>query len=210
MPQTDQGLKSPRCSALPRLELRAQGPLNRQLSRKIRAIELPELTGGSIHVSTGRSLMAHRGHLVRDSSRGSAVYAAAFLRDRKIILEAGLLSNSQTFRLILVHELFHFVWLRLGNRARGEFDRVLRREWKSGARGELGESAGVQKAKLRQTSAGVSSRHWRDYVCESFCDTAAWLYAEVEDGSSFTLAKGWRERRNSWFQSVANNGPWRC
>ena len=156
--------------------------------------------------------MAHRGRLVSAGSSGSAVYAAAFLRERKIILESGLLSDPHTFPLILVHELFHFVWLRLGNSVRREFSCLLLDERSKGARGELGESSGVQKALVN----GV----WRDYVCESFCDTAAWfyigepyagsLYAGREGNALFTLRKRWRERRKNWFRATAAHRPWKC
>ena len=31
------------------------------------------------------------------------------------------------------------------------------------------------------------TRHWREYCCESFCDTAAWLYS----GSNGTMSSLW-------------------
>ena len=58
-------------------------------------------------------------------------------------------------RLILIHEVFHFVWVRLDNGSRREFARVLRKEIKAGARGELGESAAVRKATLRRKGDSV-------------------------------------------------------
>ena len=108
-----------------------------------------------------------------------------------------------TLRLILVHEIFHFVWARLGNAARREFEALLLQELKAHARGELGESAAAHKAKLpiehRLTSI---SKPWRDYVCESFCDTAAWLYGRTRENSEFTLAKRWGAIRRRWFDST--------
>ena len=41
-------------------------------------------------------------------------------------------------RLIIIHELFHFVWIRLGNKGRTQFSELLRDEYKHRARGELG------------------------------------------------------------------------
>ncbi len=102
-------------------------------------------------------------------------------------------------RLILLHEIFHFVWTRLDNAARDEFKALLKRESRSGARGELGESSAVKKACITQTDLAINSRLWRDYVCESFCDTAAWIYSGVGRDQAFTLANRWRERRKVWF-----------
>lgn len=106
-------------------------------------------------------------------------------------------------RLIVVHEIFHFVWTRLGNRARKNFADLLLLEFARGARGELGESAGVKKSLLElQNEWSCNSRLWREYVCESFCDTAAWLYAGVKRHQSFTLANRWSSRRQNWFQAT--------
>lgn len=135
------------------------------------------------------------------------MYAAAFLRERNIILEAALLSNASAFRLILVHELFHFVWPRLANGVRKSFSGMLLDERNRGARGELGESSGVRKELFRLNG---NPRLWREYVCESFCDTAAWLYAGVIADRSFTLRPRWQERRKLWFEAAATSGPWKC
>ncbi len=131
------------------------------------------------------------------------VYAASFIHKRKIVLAAELLRDQRMLRLILVHELFHFVWPRLGNQTRAEFAALLRREVSAGARGELGESAEVKK-QFRSNSAAA----WKDYVCESFCDTAAWLFADVRDHEAFRLAARWKSRRASWFQKTFE-GYWR-
>src|SRR5581483_1089314 len=108
---------------------------------------------------------------------------------------------------ILVHEIFHFVWLRLSNQIRDEFAELLNGELKGRARGELGESADVKKGLVgvgRQTTREF--RTWREYVSESFCDTAAWLYAGVGEHVSFTLGKRWRERRKAWFDRTIGSG----
>lgn len=141
------------------------------------------------------------------SPAGTAVYAAAFLRERKIILEEALLSNPPAFRLILLHELFHFVWLRLGNNARRAFSGLLLEERQRGARGELGESSAVKKQLLTK---GAGDWLWRDYVCESFCDTAAWRYAGVDESDDFQLSRCWRKRREAWFEAAEQRGPWKC
>jgi hypothetical protein len=43
---------------------------------------------------------------------------------------------------------------------------------------------------------------WREYCCESFCDTAAWLYSGVQVHSEFTLAGRYRHRRRVWFAGI--------
>jgi hypothetical protein len=43
------------------------------------------------------------------------------------------------------------------------------------------------------------NRRWREYCCESFCDTAAWLYAGVARHEEFTLAAPLRAARRKWF-----------
>lgn len=167
------------------------------------ALGLPELIGGAISVSVSPRLTASRGKLLSGSPHvGTAVHAAAFIRRRRIILEDRLFRKYSTLRLILVHEIFHFVWARLSNAARREFEALLFRELRAHARGELGESAGAHKAKLPvQCGLTSVSKPWRDYVCESFCDTAAWLYSRVEENCEFTLAKRWRAIRRRWFVS---------
>jgi hypothetical protein len=105
-------------------------------------------------------------------------------------------------RLIVVHEIFHFVWTRLSNAVRKEFADLLLHELEHGARGELGESASVKKTLLAGPRECYKTRLWRDYVSESFCDTAAWLYAGVKRHESFTLKNRWRKRREAWFQAA--------
>ncbi len=150
-------------------------------SRKIilqASLGIPELRGATIWVSVKPRLTASRGKLLWGSPHsGTAVHAAAFIRRRQIVLESRLLRKPPSLRLILIHEIFHFAWTRLGNADRREFAALLLRELRAGARGELGESAAVYKAKLAiQCGLNSVSKLWREYVCESFCDTAAWLY----------------------------------
>lgn len=155
---------------------------------------LPALTGDRLSVSALPELTAQRGKLLSGDARsGTPVHAASFIRRREIILESELLPKRE-LALILVHEIFHFVWARLGNRKRSEYAAIVADELRHNARGELGESAEVRK------SLAAASR---DYICESFCDTAAWMYAP-NTGSlrRVTLAKRWRERRQAWFETA--------
>jgi hypothetical protein len=167
-------------------------------------IGLPELSGSPIFISFGSQLTAHGGKLLSGSpQRGTQVHAASFIRDRHIVLDSYLLRRTHLLRLILVHEIFHFVWSRLGNRARAEYALLLIAERERRAKGELGESAAVGKLSFQaENTASQRERRWRDYVCESFCDTAAWLYAGVNRHREFTLAARWRERRSNWFRHV--------
>ena len=127
------------------------------------------------------------------------MHAASFIRRREIILEYELL-DKPSLPLILVHEIFHFVWARLSNATRASFSALLAEEFRGKARGELGESASVRKQ---------LDPHGRDYVCESFCDTAAWLYAAPGKDGNATLAKRWQTRRRLWFEA-AFAGPIHC
>jgi hypothetical protein len=126
--------------------------------------------------------------------RGTPVHAASFIRRREIVLEQELLEKP-ALPLIVVHEIFHFVWVRLSNTARASFTALLAEEFRSNARGELGESATVKK----QMARGALTR---DYVCESFCDSAAWLYASKATRGHTTLGRRWRDRRAAWFAAT--------
>ncbi len=104
---------------------------------------------------------------------------------------AGLYSTARAaeFPRILAHELFHFVWLRLGNGMRRSFEDVLRAEILRVARGELGWSSEWRKLKLESRDWEARTPRWRDYCCESFCDTAAWMYSGVRSHPEYTLGK---------------------
>ena len=135
-----------------------------------------------------------------------AVHAGAFLRERRIAFDAGSARDAREFARILVHELFHFAWLRLGNPRRRSYERLVEAELRGGARGELGWSAEWRKAALDRTDRLRRTRRWREYCCESFCDTAAWLYAGRAVHDEFTLAAHWCERRRRWFaRAVGRN-----
>lgn len=168
---------------------------------------LPTLTGRPISVCDAAQLTACRGKLFSgDRSTGRPVHAASFLRVRKIVLDTELLRRPRLLRLILLHEIFHFVWVRLGNPKRKEFADILDRELRNGARGETGESSGLYKERVlqRRGSGECGSRLWRDYVCEAFCDTAAWLYADVRtDPTAGELPQRWRNRRERWFRAAS-------
>ena len=147
---------------------------------------LPPLSGRPIRVELRRTLGPHA--------------AATSIPRRLILLDAGVLARRGEFERILVHELFHFAWVRLSNEKRWSWEQVLQEELTTGARGELGWSAEWRKAKLTGTDAGGRTPRWRRYACESFCDTAAWLYAGLSAHDEFTLHASARGRRRSWFR----------
>jgi hypothetical protein len=96
----------------------------------------------------------------------------------------------------------HFIWLRLGNAARFRYEDLVRAEIAAGACGELGWSAEWRKEALCLADGANRTRRWREYCCESFCDTAAWIYSGVERHEEFTLGARWRRGRRAWFAEV--------
>lgn len=156
----------------------------------------PRLEGRPIEIRFAPSLRAHRGKLL-SGARGREVHAGSFLRRRRIVLDAALKSHPSELARILIHELFHFAWLRLGNPKRRSFEELLRRET---ADGELGWSSERLKVELDRRDAALRTRRWREYVCESFCDTAAWLISGNRRHEEFTLAARARRARRTWFE----------
>jgi hypothetical protein len=181
----------------------------RSCSRSIKAIErrLAALKGRSVSLRFVPALTADRRRLYSDRPHGQPVYAGSFIRKRQIVLDQELQHQPQELARILVHELFHFVWVRLGNPTRRSYEALVREEWKQRARGELGWSAESRKRVLVQGSYRSSnSPPWRDYLCESFCDTAAWVYSGVRRHPEYTLAARHRNRRAEWFQAAFQSG----
>jgi hypothetical protein len=148
------------------------------------------------------ALTADRRRLYSNRPRGQPVYAGSFIRKREIVLDRDLARHPRELARILVHELFHFAWVRLGNPMRRSYETLVHEEWKRRALGELGWSAESRKRVLLQGSRRlVNLPEWRDYLCESFCDTAAWFYSGVRRHSEYTLATRHRNRRAEWFRA---------
>lgn len=166
--------------------------------------KLPPLAGNRIHVSFQSALTAYRGKLLSGNpERGIAVYAGSFIRGRTIVLESELLSKRSECERILIHELFHFAWVRCNNHKRLSFEDLLQEEMAGRARGELGESAERCKGLLTETDLRDRTRRWREYACESFCDTAAWFFQkklfQKTPAPDCNLAKKWQGKRARWF-----------
>jgi hypothetical protein len=178
----------------------------RNCSRSIKALErrLVALEGRSVYLRFLPALTADRSRLYSNRPNGQPVYAGSFIRKRKIVLDQELERQPRELARILVHELFHFAWVRLGNPTRRSYEALVREEWKQRARGELGWSAESRKRVL--SNGRLSTPPWRDYLCESFCDTAAWIYSGVRRHPEYTLAPRHRNRRAAWFRAVFQHG----
>ena len=133
--------------------------------------------------------------------RHGPVHAGAFLRERRIAFDC----TRTEFPRIFVHELFHFVWMRLGNPLRREFEDVLRRELAAEAAGDLGWAAEWRKRALAPGDWRHRTLRWREYCCEAFSDTAAWLYSGVAEHPEFTLGKRARAQRRAWMEKALSN-----
>jgi hypothetical protein len=166
--------------------------------------------GSPIHFESRPHLTAYRGKLLSGADVGTPVHAGAFIRQRIVILESSLFAYIDRLRLILTHELFHFVWVRLSNEKRREFAGLLAEELRRGARGETGESAGIKKRLVRSRwPIDQQSPLWRDYVCESFCDSGAACFSPAAVNDHFTLAASWAKCRYEWLMRTGGQG-WRC
>jgi len=149
---------------------------------------LPPIAGRPVRLEVRRALRDGHGE----------VHAGAFLRERRIAFDSALAGDPREFARIFVHELFHFVWPRLGNARRWSWEALLRQELRGRARGELGWSSEWRKRALDPADAARRTRRWREYACESFCDTAAWAFAGVRSHPEYTLAGRFSERRRRW------------
>ena len=160
----------------------------------------PPLTGSPIRVEFLPALSARRGGLLSRHPAGTPVHAATFLRQRRIVLDSALTSNRRELERIMAHEIFHFVWMRLGNARRHSYEILIAAELRRRVKGELGWSAESRKEKLDRRDRLDHTRRWREYCCESFCDTGAWALAGRGRHAEFTLPPSERIRRRAWFE----------
>ena len=149
---------------------------------------LPAVCGRSIRVELRRSLGPH--------------LASTSIRRRVILLDREVLSKHGEFERILIHEVFHFAWVRLSNADRRDWEGLLQRELRARASGELGWSAEWRKLALTPADRAHRSPKWRRYACESFCDSAAWLFGDLGVHDEFTLAARRRGARRDWFRAT--------
>lgn len=150
-------------------------------------------------------MRAYRGRIEIQAGRGEEVHAASFIRERRLAFDRALTKNQPELERIGLHEIFHFVWARLGNPWRRKWELLLRGELNRGARGELGWSSEWRKRKLAAADVTGRTRRWREYVCESFCDSAAWMYGRLAEHEEFTLARRFLPSRRTWFRHWAGH-----
>ena len=168
---------------------------------------LPELRGQQVKVAYRPKLTAWRGQLLSRSHKGDAVYAGSFLRKRRIVLEEQMIHTPRLLERIFIHEIFHFVWSRLGRDVRESYEDVIDREFARRIKGELGWSAESMKENLTPEDRSRRSRRWRDYLCESFCDTAGWYFGSAKRYSEMTLSREERAERRRWVREHLVNKP---
>lgn len=144
------------------------------------------LAGRPVRVDLRRSLGPH--------------LASASIPRRVILLNRAVLQTPGEFERILIHEIFHFAWVRMSNADRRSWERLVDGEIRAGAAGELGWSAEWRKAKLTPADRALRSARWRRYACESFCDSAAWMFAKLGRHGEFTLDTASRRARRDWFR----------
>ena len=152
----------------------------------------PQLAGRPIRVEVRRSLGPH--------------LAATSIPRRLILLDAAVFARRGDFERILIHELFHFAWVRLSNQQRRAWEEILMREFRARAAGELGWSAEWRKDTLTREDARGRTPRWRRYACESFCDTAAWLFSGIRRHDEFTLPGPLRRLRAQWLKRTLEDG----
>ena len=121
---------------------------------------------------------------------GEPAHAASFIPRKYLLLSPSLFSRPGELGRILYHELCHFLWPR-APKTRAAWEAHVTREIAAGTAGEMGYSA--ESAKTRFFEAWPRARRlgrigaprtgwqparrpeWRHYLCESFCDTGAYV-----------------------------------
>lgn len=165
-------------------------------------MRVPEFSGTPLAIEYMADPHAWQGKMRGGPGPGAQVHAGSFIRQRRIVLDSALLRRPREHRRILVHELFHFVWVRLGRTDRESWEALLCREVQARARGDLGWSAELAKSRLQPDDVTGDHTRWRRYLSEAFCDTAACLLSGIPRHSEFTLARRFRRARREWFRGL--------
>jgi hypothetical protein len=157
---------------------------------------LPVLEGRAIRVRFRPALSAWQGKLLSGRDKGHEIHAGSHMRRRWMVLDTALALEPTELERIFVHEVYHFAWVRAGNPLRWSYEDMAAAQLR--APGELGWSAEGTKALLSQRDSEARNRRWREYVCESFCDTAAWFYSTRRSHPEWTLPPRLLKARERW------------
>jgi hypothetical protein len=154
-----------------------------------------------LEIRFGRQLRAYRGKLETGSELrpglGEEVFAASFLTRREIVLDEALLDDAEELLRIFAHEVYHFVWRRLSNAERAEWEAILAAEKRPR---HAGLSSELRWKDLGERRAG---RVWKNYACEAFCDSAAVLFrGGLFRGGLFREGANFSPQRRQWLVSL--------
>jgi hypothetical protein len=153
-----------------------------------RSCKLIEFTGEPIPIEFRSNLRAGR----------DEVHASTHLHRRLILLDIALLKNPRERDRILAHEIFHFVWWK-APLLRAAYSALIQEELSAGATGEMGWSAEWRKVALKRNDVQQHSGRFRDYLCESFCDTCACFLLNIKRHPEITLRAKFRGTRGNFF-----------
>lgn len=140
-----------------------------------------------MQIRFGEALRAYRGKLESGPGLGEEVFAASFLTRREIVLDEALLEDAEQLLRVFAHEVYHFVWRRLSNGERGEWEAILAAERRPRHAGLSSELRWKELGEERQ------GRRWKNYVCEAFCDSASHLRQGRDNFSP---------QRRQWLESL--------
>jgi hypothetical protein len=87
------------------------------------------------------------------------------------------------------------VWWKLARARRAEYEALIRDEVARDIPGEMGWSSEWRKRELRRQDWLGNARPLREYLCESFCDTAAACLVGLTRHDEMTLPRHARIRR---------------
>jgi hypothetical protein len=159
------------------------------------------LFGKPIHLRLERNLRAVKGKLQLGGIQGRELDGASFIRQREIVLADSL--SQPEHRRVLLHELFHFVWVRLSNQQRRSYEELLRSEMDRGVIGELSWPSFQAKERLNKQDWSTRSKGWRGYACESFCDTCSWYWRGMPGEGESAFPKIERTVRKRWVENLS-------
>src|ERR1019366_1255022 len=140
------------------------------------------IVGGRMILFEGKPVEIQYEAGLRDMA-GNVAQAATFIPRRRILLDVALRGKAGERDRVLLHELFHFVWVRLGNPRRRGWEELLRGALAERARGEGGKAYAffvVLTIKVISGKQGSQSRQQQDVTAQAMQHPAGrWLVAIV-------------------------------